>query len=52
MARKALHHKGNMTEFVKVHSLCSPGTWLLILCTGGMILPYWRLSPRHKIKMI
>lgn len=52
MARRALHHKGNVTEFVKIHSLCSLGTWLLILFTGGMILPHWILSPHHKIKLI
>ena len=35
MARKALHQKGNLTELVTVHSLCSPVTWILILFTGG-----------------
>lgn len=47
MARRALHHKGNVTEFVKVHSLCSPGTWIRFYC-----IPYWIISPRHKIKLI
>lgn len=52
MARKALYQKGNMTEFVTVHSLCNPGTWIILLCTLGMIIPYWVLSPSHKIKLI
>lgn len=47
MARRALHHKGNVTEYVKVHSLCSPGTWFLC-----WLIPYWIVSPRHKIKLI
>ena len=50
MARVALHHKGNWSEFVIVHSLCNPVTWFLMLIPGVLI--YWILSPHHKIKLI
>ena len=43
MSRKALHHKGKMTEFVTVHPLLSIGTWFKIAGT---------LSPKHKITLI
>lgn len=52
MARRALHHKGNMTEYVKVHSLVNPITLLLIGCTFSLILLYWLISPQHVIKSI
>ena len=52
MARKALHQKGNLTELVTVHSLCSPVTWILILFTVGMLPLYWIVSPSHTIKLI
>lgn len=52
MSRKALHHKGKMTEFVTVHPLLSIGTWFKIAGTLGFILFYWILSPKHKITLI
>lgn len=52
MARRALHHKGDLTEYVTVHSLCSPKTRALIGLTCGMIALYWMISPRHVIRKI
>lgn len=52
MARRALHHKGNVTEYVKVHSLANPLTWVLIFGTGGLMFFYWVISPSHVIKSI
>ena len=49
MARRALNHKGTVAislyESVKVHSLFSLGTWLLMCCTAFLIVPYWIISP-------
>ena len=56
MARRALNHKGTVAislyESVKVHSLFSLGTWLLMCCTAFLIVPYWIVSPKHVIKLI
>lgn len=52
MARRALHHKGDLTEYVKVHSLCSPKTWFLMMITSGVVALYWTISPRHVIRKI
>lgn len=47
-----MKHKGSYTEFVKVHSLSNPITWILIGMTGGSILIYWIVSPQHTIRII
>lgn len=52
MARYALHHKGDITEYVTIHSLMNPLTWIPICFTVGWVLVYWWISPKHVVKWI